>query len=144
MFDEFKDKFPQKNEFVFAFKNLQYSKDPNLNNTVTKYVLNKISSSFDEIDIFHNDSSIEHIINEDSSNMITLNIGNLICLEEKLNNEAGSLVFEDKVKIYSKSKYCQVVEFCRANNMFSSDRIYERAERLAEYYYKNILLKNKA
>lgn len=142
LFDEFKDKFPQKNEFIFAFKNLQYSKDSNLNNTVTKYVLNKISSSFDGIDIFHNDSSIEHIINEDSSNMITLNIGNLICLEEKLNNEANSLGFDEKVEIYSKSKYCQVVEFCKVNSTFGPDCIYKRAERLAEYYYKNILLKN--
>lgn len=142
LFDEFKDKFPQKNEFILAFKNLQYSKGSNLNNTVTKYVLNKISSSFDGTDIFHNDSSIEHIINEDSSNMMTLNIGNLICLEEKLNNEAKSLGFDKKVEIYSKSKYCQVVEFCKANNIFDLDGIYKRAERLAEYYYENILLKN--
>ena len=108
-----------------------------------KYVLNKISSSFDDRDIFHDESSVEHIINEDISNKITLNIGNLICLEEKINNEADNLSFDEKVKIYSKSKYHQVNRFCKDYNVFDTDYIDQRAEKLAEYYYENIILKSK-
>jgi hypothetical protein len=143
LFEQFRDKFPQKDEFVFSFKHLQYSKSYNINNTVTKYVLNKISSSFDDRDIFHDESSVEHIINEDISNKITLNIGNLICLEEKINNEADNLSFDEKVKIYSKSKYHQVNRFCKDYNVFDTDYIDQRAEKLAEYYYENIILKSK-
>lgn len=139
LFDEFKDKFPKKDEFIFAFKNLQYSKDFNLNNTVTKYVLNKISSSFDSSGIFHTDSSIEHIINEDSSNKITLNIGNLICLEQTLNNEADCLGFVEKVEIYKKSKYNQVLNFCQKYPSFNENDIEERSKILGEYYFDNIL-----
>lgn len=143
LFEQFRDKFPQKDEFVFSFKHLQYSKSYNINNTVTKYVLNKISSSFDDRDIFHDESSVEHIINEDISNKITLNIGNLICLEKKINNEADNLSFDEKVKIYSKSKYHQVNRFCKDYNVFDTDYIDQRAEKLAEYYYENIILKSK-
>lgn len=143
LFDIFEEKFPPKDEFVIAFKNLQYTKSPNFNNIVSKYVLNKISISFDETDIFHNNSSIEHIISEDSSNIKTINIGNLICLEEKLNNEANNLGFDEKIEIYSKSKYSQVGKFCEENVEFKLDYIDKRAEQLAEYYYENIILKHK-
>lgn len=142
LFEQFNDKFPNKDEFIFAFKKLQYSKDYNLNNIVTKYVLNKINVCYDNIDIFHDNSSIEHIINEDRSNTITLNIGNLICLEERLNNEARDLGFDEKIEIYNKSKYCQVGKFCKDNKLFDVSCIDKRAEELAKYYFDNILQKS--
>ena len=141
LFNVFNEKFPPKEEFITAFKNLQYTKSSNFNCVVTKYVLDKLSISFDKKDIYHNDSSIEHIINEDRSIIETLNIGNLICLEGPLNNEADNLEFDEKIEVYKKSKYNQVEKFCEENRKFDLGSIDKRAEQLAEYYYENILLK---
>ena len=88
-------------------------------------------------------SSIEHIINEDSADANTLNIGNLICLEEYLNNQADRLTFEEKLDIYKKSKYNQVQKFCKDNLDFKIDSIMKRSQKLGEYYYDNIIMSNK-
>lgn len=140
LFSIFQTKFPQKDEFIQAFKNLSYSKDNrNQSNLITRYVLNNICSKFDNRDIYYDDSSIEHIINEDKSVKETLNIGNLICLETTLNEEAGNLDFDEKVEIYKKSKYGQVKEFCNKYKTFKLKDFIKRSEELAEYYYNIII-----
>lgn len=135
----FKGKFPEKDEFISAFLKLSFSKGSHHSNVMTKYALNKISINLDNTDIYHNDSSIEHIVNEDRRIESTLCIGNLICLESKLNNEADNLDFEEKAEVYKKSKYSQVEKFCQKYNKFTLEDIEKRSIDLANYYYDNIL-----
>ena len=90
-------------------------------------------------EMFHLDSSVEHIINEDLSNVETLEIGNLICLERSLNEEADNLTFEEKIEVYKKSKYDQIKVFLDNNLEFTNESIKERSKKLGEYYYDNIL-----
>lgn len=111
LYQEFEDRYPQKEEFLSGFVRLRFSKQESPTNTITKYVLNKISSKLNNSEVYSIDSSIEHIINEDISNDNTLFIGNLICLEIDLNNEASDLVYEEKLEVYKKSKYDQVLNF---------------------------------
>lgn len=139
LYESFKDKYPQKDEFVSAFSKLKFSKSNNPTNVMTKYVLNKIAINFDKRDVYYNDSSIEHIISEDNSLEKTLYIGNLICLESALNKEADNLNFDEKMVIYKKSKYSQVEKFCENYKDFDLDNIEIRSIKLAEYYYNNIL-----
>ena len=143
LYKAFEDRFPKKEEFVSAFTHLKFSKKNTPTNMMAKYALNKISSQMDYREEFSLDSSIEHIINEDSSDANTLNIGNLICLEESLNNQADRLTFKEKLDIYKKSKYNQVQKFCKDNLDFKIDSVMKRSQKLGEYYYDNIIMSNK-
>lgn len=139
LYQEFEDRYPQKEEFLSGFVRLRFSKQETPTNTITKYVLNKISSKLNNSEVYSIDSSIEHIINEDISNDNTLFIGNLICLEIDLNNEANDLAYEEKLEVYKKSKYDQVLNFCNKYPNFNENDIEERSKILGEYYYDNIL-----
>ena len=139
LYQEFEDRYPQKEEFLSGFVRLRFSKQESPTNTITKYVLNKISSKLNNSEVYSIDSSIEHIINEDISNDNTLFIGNLICLEIDLNNEANDLAYEEKLEVYKKSKYDQVLNFCNKYPNFNENDIEERSKILGEYYYDNIL-----
>ena len=139
LYQEFEDRYPQKEEFLSGFVRLRFSKQETPTNTITKYVLNKISSKLNNSEVYSIDSSIEHIINEDISNDNTLFIGNLICLEIDLNNEASDLAYEEKLEVYKKSKYDQVLNFCNKYPNFNENDIEERSKILGEYYYDNIL-----
>ena len=139
LYQEFEDRYPQKEEFLSGFVRLRFSKQETPTNTITKYVLNKISSKLNNSEVYSIDSSIEHIINEDISNDNTLFIGNLICLEIDLNNEASDLAYEEKLEVYKKSKYNQVLIFCNKYPNFNENNIEERSKILGEYYYDYIL-----
>lgn len=139
LYQEFEDRYPQKEEFLSGFVRLRFSKQETPTNTITKYVLNKISSKLNNSEVYSIDSSIEHIINEDISNDNTLFIGNLICLEIDLNNEASDLDYEEKLEVYKKSKYDQVLIFCNKYPNFNENNIEERSKILGEYYYDYIL-----
>lgn len=139
LYQKFEDRYPQKEEFLSGFVRLRFSKQESPTNTITKYVLNKISSKLNNSEVYSIDSSIEHIINEDISNDNTLFIGNLICLEIDLNNEASDLAYEEKLEVYKKSKYDQVLNFCNKYPNFNENDIEERSKILGEYYYDNIL-----
>ncbi|WP_455514500.1 DUF262 domain-containing protein [Pseudostreptobacillus sp.] len=143
LYQEFGDRYPQKEEFLSGFVRLRFSKQETPTNTITKYVLNKISSKLNNSEVYSIDSSIEHIINEDISNDNTLFIGNLICLEIDLNNEASDLAYEEKLEVYKKSKYDQVLNFCNKYPNFNENDIEERSKILGEYYYDNILNESK-
>ena len=139
LYQEFEDRYPQKEEFLSGFVRLRFSKQETPTNTITKYVLNKISSKLNNSEVYSIDSSIEHIINEDISNDNTLFIGNLICLEIDLNNEASDLAYEEKSVVYNKAKYDQVLIFCNKYPNFNENNIEERSKILGEYYYDYIL-----
>lgn len=139
LYQAFKDRYPEKEEFISSFVHLRFSKENTSTNTITKYALNKISCKLNNNETFSTDSSVEHIINEDLTNENTLLIGNLICLEIDLNNEASDLAYEEKLEVYKKSKYNQVLNFCKDNPDFNEDEIEKRSKILGEYYYNNIL-----
>lgn len=139
LYQAFKDRYPEKEEFISSFVHLRFSKENTSTNTITKYALNKISCKLNNNETFSSDSSVEHIINEDLTNENTLLIGNLICLEIDLNNEASDLAYEEKLEVYKKSKYNQVLNFCKNNPDFNEDEIEKRSKILGEYYYNYIL-----
>ena len=89
-------------------------------------------------EIFEDDGSIEHIVSE-TAGETALNIGNLILLEQGLNREAGEKDYLDKLCYYKKSKYDWLQKFVKENDAWSEEKIRDRAEKLADIYYKNIL-----
>lgn len=140
LYDAFEDRFPTYQDFEEGFAGLKYSKKNISSNTIAKYAVKKISQHYSGRETFWNDSSIEHIINEDSDNPSTLLIGNLIDLELQLNERAEDKNIDDKLKIYSDSQYEQVTTFSEEYNEkpFDFEEIDKRNKILARYYYETI------
>lgn len=122
------------------FTKLLFMKKDHPVNIRTKYAINKLNSFFENKEVFEDDGSIEHILSEKLGEY-TLNIGNLILLEEKLNNDAGQNSYGEKIHFYQESSYSWIDKFVKKNKEWTADMISKRAANLAALYYKEILQK---
>lgn len=138
LIDPLNELFPSFEEFSIKFLKLTYSKKENPSNVKVKYILNKLNSYYATQELFTDDGSVEHIIPE-SEGQVTLNIGNLILLEVLLNREADQKDYQDKINIYSKSKYSWVAEFIDQHETWTESMINQRALDMAKDYYTKIL-----
>ena len=135
-------------KFIDKFTQINYSsKVNNMNenerkkNTLGKYVIYKFEEILSENKFEKESATIEHIIPESSvdSSIATLNIGNLIILEETLNNqECKNKSLEEKYKIYKKSKYCTVKDLLDKYTIPHDFSIDKRAKDIANRIYKMI------
>jgi len=128
---------PNHNEFINDFIRLDFSKKNMGNNMVTKYTLNKLNNHFSGKELFEPEGSVEHILNEEIGQR--QNIGNLIILEEPINNSATNKTFKEKKKLYEGSKYTEVEKFINQYPDFSDKAILQRAVDLSQIYYLEIL-----
>lgn len=139
--EDLKDKLsplmPKNDEFISGFIKLNYSKKNSAYNMVTKYTLNKLNKYYSGSEIDEPEGSIEHILNE--TNFQSLNIGNLIVLEESINNIALNKNFKEKKTLFNESKYLEVDAFLKEYPDFSHKDILKRAVKLSQIYYVEIL-----
>lgn len=129
---------PTEEQFTEKFANLCYTKKSTLLNLKCKYALLKLNCYYQNKDIFEDDSSIEHIIPESEGQDVN-NIGNLIMLEETLNNEAANKSFIDKISVYKKSNYVWVKDFTSKHTTWTNDMIKVRAKEMATLYYNKFI-----
>ena len=97
-----------------------------------KYIINKMYCYFTngKEEIFPDNGSIEHILLE-SSGERALNIGNLILLEIKLNNNAGQAAYADKrQKYYLESNYDWVKNFIDEHTSWTEEDVLVRAKNM--------------
>lgn len=133
--------YPSYNDFKNKFIQLKYSKQDTPDNIKVKYIINKMYCYFSngKEEIFPDNGSIEHILPE-SSGERALNIGNLILLEIKLNNDAGQATYADKrQKYYLESNYDWVKNFIDEHISWTEEEVLVRAENMADIYYHKIL-----
>ena len=134
---------PKYEEFEEGFVRLAYSGRKNLpTNVLAKYVLKKLNQYFEKRDFFSDDTSVEHIVNEKSEDNDTCLIGNLICLETRLNNDASDLKYIEKREVYNKSKYEQVKTFISEYSDFDIEAAKVRSKKMAREYYDFIICDN--
>ncbi len=144
--EELKSLKPDKEMFVSKFKELIYSKEMenkeiNQKNLVTKYSIRKYEEFLCNKGYYDiKRSSIEHILPEKSSVKNKLNIGNLVLLEDDLNNRANNLSFKEKVEIYKESNYKSVQEIIENfKKDFTEFDIEGRATKMSNFIYEQIL-----
>ena len=143
LYDTFNSKLPKYEEFEEGFVRLAYSGRKNLpTNVLAKYVLKKLNQYFEKRDFFSDDTSVEHIVNEKSEDNDTCLIGNLICLETRLNNDASDLKYIEKREVYNKSKYEQVKTFISEYSDFDIEAAKVRSKKMAREYYDFIICDN--
>ena len=130
--------FPNFDQFTDGFIQLSFTKKNSASNIKAKYAIQKLGSYYENEDVFSDLGSIEHIISESEGNH-SLNIGNLILLELKLNNDADDFDYINKKKIFLKSSFNWVRNFVNNNSDWTADQIENRAKDLAKEFYINIL-----
>ena len=130
--------YPSYDVFSAKFKELFFTKKDDPANVKCKYAIYKLNCYFSGKGIFEDDGSIEHILSETTGDR-TLNIGNLILLEGKVNSSAGQKSYVEKIPCYQKSQYIWIKRFIEVNKDWDEGMINERAERLSAVYYKEIL-----
>lgn len=130
--------FPTFDSFSEKFVALSFTKKDKVSNVKTKYAINKLNSLYSNNEVFANDGTIEHIIPEKEQGN-TLNIGNLILLEDNLNVEAGHENYANKCAVYVKSNYIWVKNFVAQHEQWDSSMIEQRAKEMAKVYYTEIL-----
>ena len=130
--------FPAFDSFSEKFVALSFTKKDKVSNVKTKYAINKLNSLYSNNEVFANDGTIEHIIPEKEQGN-TLNIGNLILLEDNLNDEAGHENYANKCAVYAKSNYIWVKNFVAQHEQWDSSMIEQRAKEMAKVYYTEIL-----
>lgn len=140
-------------EVVAKFREIRYSsKSENTKSSETnqnifgKYVIYKLEellSEENQTKFDRNSATIEHIISESEyeNNRLVLNIGNLIILENKLNNECKNLPLKEKRKIYQESKYLTTKKFLEKYGQEEETFIEKRAREIGEYIYRIIINK---
>jgi len=83
--------------------------------------------------------TLEHIL-PDASSVANAIIGNLLPLENHLNQNADAKEFHEKVKIYQKSAFVTVEHFLkRYSNGFASLDSEKRTDFLAKAYFNDVL-----
>ena len=130
--------FPTFDSFSEKFVALSFTKKDKVSNVKTKYAINKLNSLYSNNEVFANDGTIEHIIPEKEQGN-TLNIGNLILLEDNLNVEAGHENYANKCAVYAKSNYIWIKNFVAQHEQWDSSMIEQRAKEMAKVYYTEIL-----
>ena len=137
-----------KDSFIENFVKLSFEKAEartSLATFPTSFALNSIENKKSSRGINHPDSSIEHIIDEsDSPNQ---SIGNLVVLEQKINEEIEKnkkslgrmLSFSEKSNYYKKSQFSMVKDLIGKYGDFETENAKSRAIELAEYFYESVL-----
>lgn len=125
-------------DFEEKFIMLAYSKKDNPSNLKTKYAINKIACFYEESEVFDDEGSIEHISSEGETDN-SRNIGNLILLERRLNEEADNLDYAAKINVYKKSSYKWMQDFLSQYDEWTPDKVIVRSKKMATFCYTRIL-----
>lgn len=130
--------FPAFESFSAKFIALSFTKKDKASNMKTKYAINKLNCFYSNTEVFADDGIVEHIISEREGEK-ALNIGNLILLEGKFNDEAGHEDYLNKRVIYAKSNYVWIKDFIAQHEQWDSSMIAQRAIALSKVYYTKVL-----
>lgn len=148
MYDKFSAMLPDYDTFKNAFCNMGYSRknqrygDEDGNKSDIQYVLTKyeqyLRGNKDPIEAF----SIEHI-RRDSLKDYTAKIGNLICFEEKYNNDLGNKKISIKTPYYQKSKFFCAQEVAKkATDSWDKNEIEKRSIDISTKLYGELWAEN--
>lgn len=141
---ELQEKIPNENFFVTAFQNLGYSKHFPIFATEAKKRRVKIVLKLLEEYWGNNstdlDFTIEHIL-PDAQSEENARIGNLLPLEERLNDRCGEKPLREKIIIYEESMLLSVRKFLEIRKKKPDFDLEDRTQRLAHLFYTEILKK---
>ncbi|MGW7996274.1 DUF262 domain-containing protein [Staphylococcus xylosus] len=137
-----------KSDFINAFKDLSFNKiEARAGKSLfpAQYAIKRIANKLQNKDYSDDEYSIEHIINESNDAPYSCNIGNLIVLENQINqkinqkeqNSKKEFSFSEKRIYYKESNYNIMKKFLESYiEKFEENEIKERSEKLAETFWE--------
>jgi uncharacterized protein with ParB-like and HNH nuclease domain len=129
----------KRNFIIKGFSNK--SKELSRNRNLMNYILQRIEYyKLNNSELIINDITIEHILSDDGTDT-TAQLGNLLPLSKKINENCGNETFEEKIKKYKNSNYKTVADFIERNSNktdWTEADIKERTERLAKLSFEKI------
>lgn len=140
--EELKNKLPNEEQFINAFKNIGYSKyggfyEGEKNKDRVQTVLEVLERYLNSNICIHH-FTIEHVFDDSEDPIKNGQIGNLIPLEDKYNGNCNGKSFKEKLKIYKNSNYKTTRSFSNRFDQVEFDPT-ERTEYLAKLFYTKIL-----
>lgn len=129
--------FPQFTLFSEGFVKFAFAKGNQTYNVKTKYALRKLHAYYSGNELFEQGYTVEHIVPENYM-LKNCTIGNLILIEDNLNEEAGDLPFVKKRTIYAKSKSPWIAKFLIDYSDWDESKFEMRAKSLATVYYEKV------
>ena len=137
------DLLPTQEDFVTNFRELKFSKKSIPTNMLSKHIMNRWEALVNDSDVYESESSMEHIMDENQDNPTTLQIGNILLLEQRINSEIpGGLSLAQKVPHYEGSKYSMVEMFLQESQPdfeWTEKEIEERGKKFAEAMYTKLV-----
>lgn len=138
--------YPTDDIFKDLFKNKKLSTIDSRNNKIAKYIYCMMEAHLTTgftYDIEDKKITIEHILPQNPQSgwnnftdsdleQFTYHIGNMMILEESLNNDAENHSFEEKIPIYQKSNLCQCKGLVENYSEWNPSNIKSRASQLAK------------
>ncbi|MEB6066378.1 DUF262 domain-containing protein [Staphylococcus arlettae] len=136
-----------KSDFINAFKSLSFNKiEARAGKSLfpTQYAIKRIANKLQNKDYNDDEYTIEHIINESNDVPYSYNIGNIIVLENQINQKINTeeqrlkkeFSFSEKRTYYEKSNYNIMKKFLESYTVkFEENEIKERSEKLAETFW---------
>ena len=133
--------FPSFSKFADGFTKFSFSKEKLPGNIKAKYALYKLNSLYSGDEIFEQGITVEHILPE-SESFANRTIGNLILIENNLNQEAGEQDYQLKKTVYLRSRSAWVKAFVAKHPDWDKTCFEERSRQMAKDYYEQVFGKN--
>jgi hypothetical protein len=144
LISKLRDRVPKLEEFQANFVDLAYSTVRSQRKALVRYVLEAHYShhvsgaapNFSRMTIEHvsPESPAQATLHSDQ----VANIGNLILVDERLNDDLGNSPFSTKKAVLKKQKYVWVDPLVRSKSKWGADEISKRAEDMAKVAYNSI------
>jgi len=134
---QLRDRLPSQEDFVAAFVRIEYSDRNSRRKPLVQYILRKFELHAGSGEKAISDLTIEHIASQVNAEEGYEAIGNLLPLGAKINSDAGSLEFEDKLVHYKESEFLMVKSFISEldddNCIWGANLIQQRSDALARH-----------
>ena len=142
LISDLKKKLPTRSQFIDRFQSIGWSHHDgpytDTNDKDKVKIILEIFERYKNHDTFQENMTIEHVL-PDSEAIENCQIGNLLPLEDYLNQKCGNIPFEEKLHVYQDSNYKTTRDFAKRYLQNINFNPRKRGEILANEFYDNIL-----
>ena len=138
---DLQDKVPEYSVFESKFVKLSFSNEDTQYKKLIQYIFKKFEQyKHNTQELAMNDISLEHILPQSDNISYIYNIGNILPLDNKINNSIGNISFEEKIEYFKRSELKIVKEFVEKYKEieWNEEYINNRAKELAKLAYNEV------
>lgn len=138
---DLQDKTPEYNVFESKFSKISFSNEYTQDKKLIQYIFKKLEQySHNTQELMMNDISLEHILPQSTNLPCVYIIGNILPLDNKINNAIGNIDFKDKVEHFGRSELKIVKEFVEEYKDidWNEECINNRTKELAKLAYDKV------